>query len=48
MIAEFKTGKHIRWNFNAGHICGTIMVIIKSGKTDHIVVHKGSVLYAVN
>ncbi len=66
MAQTFKTGDHVCWNSEAGHVSGTIIKIhktdfndksythhatkddpqyeIKSDKTDHIAVHKGSAL----
>ncbi len=66
MSQNFKVGDHVRWNSEAGYVCGRIIKIhtrdtqykgysrhasqdepqfeIKSDKTDHIAMHKGSAL----
>ncbi|TDQ39427.1 DUF2945 domain-containing protein [Thiopseudomonas denitrificans] len=66
MGKTFRTGDHVRWNSEAGHVSGHIIRIhtedfmwkgyqhraspdspqyeIKSDKTDHIAVHKGTAL----
>ena len=66
MAHAFKTGDHVKWNSEAGHVSGKITEIhfddfnykgytnhttkenpqyeIKSDKSDHIAVHKGSAL----
>lgn len=66
MTRIFKTGDHVSWNSEAGHVSGHITRIhtedfmwqgyhrraspdspqyeIKSDKTDHIAVHKGTAL----
>lgn len=66
MPNTFKTGDHVTWNSEAGHVSGTITKIhksdfnwkgythhagdddpqyeIKSDKTSHVAVHKGSAL----
>ena len=45
---EFKAGDHVEWNSETGRVCGTIKKkvtsAIKSYKTDHMAMHKGSVL----
>jgi hypothetical protein len=69
MSHTFKTGDHVTWNSEAGHVSGTIIKIhkrdfqykgythhasdedpqyeIKSDKTDHVAVHKGTALKLV-
>jgi len=66
MPPGFKTGDHVGWNSEAGHVHGTIkkkittaitfkgytvraskeepQYLIKSDKTDHLAMHKGSAL----
>jgi hypothetical protein len=66
MKDTFRTGNHVTWNSEAGHVSGKIIKIhtadfdykgythhaskedpqyeIKSDKSDHIAVHKGSAL----
>ena len=50
---NFKVGDHVEWNSEAGLVQGTITVhaskeepqyLIKSDKTDHLAMHKGSAL----
>ena len=70
MAAKFKVGDHVRWNSEAGHVCGRIIKIhtrdteykghpryanedepqyeIKSDKTDHVAMHKGSALHRID
>lgn len=69
MATKYKTGDHVRWNSEAGHVSGKIIKVhvtdvdykghthhasedepqyeIKSDKTDHIAMHKGSALHRV-
>jgi hypothetical protein len=66
MEKRFRTGDHVTWNSEAGHVSGRIIKVhtrdvdykgyvhhateenpqyeIKSDKTDHIALHKGSAL----
>ena len=66
MTRNFKVGDHVKWNSEAGWVCGRIkkritseikfkgytvhaskeepQYLIKSDKTDHLAMHKGSAL----
>ena len=66
MKHEFEVGDHVKWNSEAGRVCGTIkkkvtsaikfktytvratteepQYLIKSDKTDHMAMHKGTAL----
>lgn len=66
MSAKFRVGDHVRWNYEAGYVSGTIIRVhtrdlewkgythhasedtpqyeIRSDKTDHIALHRGTAL----
>ena len=70
MTTTFKTGDHVRWNSEAGHVSGKIIQVhkkntdykgythhasaddpqyeIKSDKTDHVAMHKGTALHKID